>query len=958
RVPSIDDETVYRVLEKLLVLEGQRLSYRALDVEQIGSVYEALMGYHVCRVASTAACLGPDRVWVERAELEELPKSRRAKWIKERTGLTKAKSAELADALTEALTQALGGGAGGSAGGSAGGVADLGTDASGAEPPGEPEPVDRVLAEHRLRGTSLARAGRLVLQPGEERRRTSSHYTPRSLSAPIVKKTLEPLLACMGEEPSSERLLQLKLCDPAMGSGAFLVEACRALADQVIAAWTREGRLEDMATGHEDAVTHARRLVAQRCLYGVDKNPFAVQLAKLSLWLVTLSRDLPFTFVDHALRCGDSLVGVDFDQVRAFHWQPKEQGQVQLGLVSQLLEEALDEAIGLRQEIGALDDEEHPDPRREKQRLLEDADDALWKVRLVADVLVGAFFAKSKPKERETERRLRSELVQQWLQGGERPEHSRSAEALAELREMAADLRAQVTPFHWMLELPEVFYAERPDPLEDPAEGEVNRAAFVDGFVGNPPFAGKNQITAAGGPNYLDWLKTIHTGAHGNADLVAHFFRRADHLLGRHGAIGLIATNTIAQGDTRATGLQHLAKNGHEIYDAVRSMPWPGDASVAVAVVHTAKGRPARAIRARHLDGERVEALSSRLRPKPERADPQRLSANAGASYVGSYVLGMGFTLTPEERDELVARDARNAERIFPYLGGSEVNTHPRQEHDRYVISFGEMSLEDAERWSDLIEIVREKVKPDRDRNKRAVRKKYWWRFGEVAPALYRAIAPLPRCLVNSLVSKHLVFAFQPTERIFSHKLCVYPFAHHTAFAVLQSRVHEPWARLLSSTLEERMNYSPSDCFETFPFPEPDPRAEIPALEEIGRELYEARAAFMEETWQGLTQTSNLLKDPAVTEEPIERLRRLHEDLDRAVLTAYGWDDLAPRVPSFRDSIDEEEAKTIEAFQDEIVDRLFVLNEERAKEEKRGSPQLQVGSKWGSAGGRDLAESR
>jgi hypothetical protein len=304
RVPSIDDETVYRVLEKLLVLEGQRLSYRALDVEQIGSVYEALMGYHVRRVASPAACLGPSRVWVERAELEELPKSRRAKWIKERTGLTNAKSSDLADAFGAAPTP---------------------------QAPGAEDPRDQVLAEARVRGTELARAGRLVLQPGEERRRTSSHYTPRSLSAPIVKKTLEPLLACMGEEPSSERLLQLKLCDPAMGSGAFLVEACRALADQLVAAWTRESRLEEMVTAREDAVTHARRLVAQRCLYGVDKNPFAVQLAKLSLWLVTLSRDLPFTFVDHALRCGDSLVGVDFDQVRAFHWQPKEQGRSSSG---------------------------------------------------------------------------------------------------------------------------------------------------------------------------------------------------------------------------------------------------------------------------------------------------------------------------------------------------------------------------------------------------------------------------------------------------------------------------------------------------------------------------------------------------------------------------------------------------------------------------------------------------
>lgn len=148
-----------------------------------------------------------------------------------------------------------------------------------------------------------------MLQPGAERRRTSSHYTPRSLSEPIVRRALEPLFKVMGGAPASERILSLKVCDPAMGSGAFLVEACRFLGDQLVAAWTREKKV-DLAPKGDDIVMRARRLVAQRCLYGVDKNPFAVSLAKLSLWLVTLAKDEPFTFLDHALRCGDSLVGL------------------------------------------------------------------------------------------------------------------------------------------------------------------------------------------------------------------------------------------------------------------------------------------------------------------------------------------------------------------------------------------------------------------------------------------------------------------------------------------------------------------------------------------------------------------------------------------------------------------------------------------------------------------------
>src|SRR5690606_34683973 len=189
--------------------------------------------------------------------------------------------------------------------------------------------------------------GRLVIQPGEERRRTSSHYTPRSLSGPIVRRTLEPLLLAMVAEarrrtpegsgrpdpqPSSEDLLGLKICDPAMGSGAFLVEACRFLADQVVAAWVREGVLDaivrgesgDDPTAGRDPIQIARRIVAQRCLYGVDKNPFAVELGKLSLWLLTLARGQTFTFLDHCLKCGDSLVGLSQAQILALDWAPPE----------------------------------------------------------------------------------------------------------------------------------------------------------------------------------------------------------------------------------------------------------------------------------------------------------------------------------------------------------------------------------------------------------------------------------------------------------------------------------------------------------------------------------------------------------------------------------------------------------------------------------------------------------
>jgi hypothetical protein len=399
--------------------------------------------------------------------------------------------------------------------------------------------------------------------------------------------------------------------------------------------------------------------------------------------------------------------------------------------------------------------------------------------------------------------------------------------------------------------------------------------------------------------------------------------------------MGLIATNTIAQGDTRATGLKSLVARGFHIYDATPTMAWPGAAAVTVSVVHLALGAPASRVSERHLDRALVPAINSRLRGKPERADAMTLVANAGNSFLGCKVYGQGFLLTPDERAALVATDPRNLERILPYLGGQEFNTSPTQSHERYVISFGEMSLEEAEGWPELIATVREKVKPERDKLKNNAdgrrRKQFWWQFGRWTPALFESIAPLDRCLVTSAISKHRMFAFAAVDQVFSHNTYVFPLRGFTSLAVLQSRVHVVWADLLSSGLEDRGGYRPSDCFETFPFPESDPRTVIGALESAGEQLCETRAAYMVETGQGLTKTYNALKDPGNDEPRVVELRCLHEEMERAVLSAYGWGDIA--VPPYCARTDEDWS-AFQEFEDEVIDRLYVLNAERVRKEE------------------------
>ena len=132
--------------------------------------------------------------------------------------------------------------------------------------------------------------------------------------------------------------------------------------------------------------------------------------------------------------------------------------------------------------------------------------------------------------------------------------------------------------------------------------------------------------------------------------------------------------------------------------------------------------------------------------------------------------------------------------------------------------------------------------------------------------------------------------------------------------------------------MKSDLRYTASDCFDTFPFPKPDPREVIPELEDIGERLYEARAKYMVDENVGLTITYNRLKDPDWDDPRIDELRELHEEMDRAVLDAYGWSDVP--VPSFCLKTPEDHA-ALEAFQDEVIDRLFVLNAERAAEEER-----------------------
>ena len=192
---------------------------------------------------------------------------------------------------------------------------------------------------------------------------------------------------------------------------------------------------------------------------------------------------------------------------------------------------------------------------------------------------------------------------------------------------------------------------------------------------------------------------------------------------------------------------------------------------------------------------------------------------------------------------------------------------------------------------------------------------------------------------VNCGATPHVALAFLPARVVFANSLVVFPFPTHAAFCALQSRPHEIWARFFGSTLEERLRYTPSDVFETFPFPRG--WTTHPALDAAGRAYYEFRAGLMVRNDEGLTKTYNRFHDPDERDPEIGRLRELHAGMDRAVLDVYGWNDIAPTCEFLLDyEIHEEEwsprrrkpyrYRWPDSVRDEVLARLLEMNAARA----------------------------
>ena len=837
-IPHVSDGVVYRVLQNLLILDGERLSYRSLDVEQIGSVYETMMGFNLRVAEGRSIAVKPTKAHGAPAaiNLEALLAAKpadRAKWLVEQTD--QKLTGQAADALKKAGT-----------------LEDL------------LAALEKKIASHAT--PNVVPKGAMVLQPSDERRRSGSHYTPRSLTEPIVRTTLRPVLERLRESsprpmgagqgdrkllpspagrgaggegcPTPDQILELNVCDPAMGSGAFLVETCRQLGDELVKAWHVHNQVPKLPPD-EDEILYARRLIAQRCLYGVDRNPMAVDLAKLSLWLATLAKDHPFTFLDHSLRAGDSLVGLSKKQITAFHWEPKKQRD----FFRKQIEETMKRVTGFRQKILAARDDV---PYEHLRQQLDKADDDLSLARLAGDLVIAAYFSAENDKQRERNLNALTAELAEYLGPPMKIEHR--APLAAAVNKLRSGDRP-VTPFHWEIEFPEVFGQE--------SQG-------FDAIVGNPPFLGSSRISeVSGSPVYQHWLKELVAPSKGQIDLSVFFFQRVFFHLRSGGSFGLLATSAISFGENRIAGLAQLISMGGTIISATTARPWPGEASVIVSIVHIWKEASAKVRDSAVRNGMPCNFINSRLQARKEFGEPSPLQANAKMAHKGTQAASDGFTLDLPEATALLS-DEHNRKVVLPLTGGEEVNAPPSRQLRRFCICFRSMGLEEAVRWPEVLDIVRERVLPQRlkakDHGPGAHGKKYWWQHVIRADLLYEAIAGLDRCLVTSRVSTYHAIRFEPAARLFNDKVFVFAYDSYSFFAVLQSRIHEVWSLENSSRLGHAVNYSISKTFFTFPFPEgADSTVE---LNRAGEDYYQARDAFMRHYDEGLTSFYNRFHDP------------------------------------------------------------------------------------------------
>lgn len=938
---TVSDRVMLHVLRSIQVAyvkgESRQISFRDVDVEQIGYIYEGLLGYTAKRVSEpTLGIIGTTGAEPEipLAILEELatthadPKKLAAavrEWIVEDQPCASPSSVA---AIAKAITAA----------------ADPSAISALAQTVGDDNTLrDRIrpwleLMRPDLRGHPfVVVAGGLIVKETPSRKNAGAHYTPKSLAEEVVLHALQPLCYLPGPQQTadseqwklktSDELLGLKIADIACGSGAFLVAAARYLADRVVEAWTGE----DPSNSHrKDLYLRAIRQVVANCLYGADINDMAVEMCKLSLWLVSLDRDLPFSFVDDKVFLGDSLLGLtSLDQLRKLHVDPKRVPASEMFDIFDVdIDTIVRKAVALRERLATEIDED--DPARSstaKHRQLDELHTLTESLRNIADGIIatglplGGTPGKALDEAYDNLRQAVKKAHPGRRDGESDPGWLQAIVDRGLTPTVQTDYE-RWQPLHWVLEAPDVF---------------MGHGGF-DAVIGNPPFLVSKKVSGAMGVQKRDWIvEQIASGRRGGADLVAYFLLRAVHLLNSGGCIGLITSKVIAEGDTREVALDPLVRDGLTLTTAKRSEKWPAaGVSVRYSMLCGTLAALGSDIHA-NLDHQRVIGITSQLVPRRRMSgDPVRLAANIGRMQKGAFVLGSGFVLEPAQASALIEADPSNGDVLQPFLSGEDVNSSPTSSPSRTVINFQDWSLERAAGYVAPFEIINREVRPIREKDKIKSRRELWWQFAVRAGAIHKALDEAQAGIVVTVVSKYGLPAYVPAGAVISSAVAICPDPSYSRFAEMSSSIHNAWAWQWGSTMKSDLRYNPSDVFDTYPFLD-----ETTELTDLGRQLHAIRAAAMSERGLGLTKFYNLVNDHSIVvgaDEVMDTVRALHKRIDEVVLRARGWTDISLDYDFYPFSAKQRWTMSPTA-RDEVLDRLLEENHRRAAAEAAALPK-------------------
>jgi hypothetical protein len=503
----------------------------------------------------------------------------------------------------------------------------------------------------------------------------------------------------------------------------------------------------------------------------------------------------------------------------------------------------------------------------------------------------------------------------------------------------------------------------RAEPLSVRAEPVEAQWPKADAVVGNPPFVGDKKMRAELGDAYTEALRKAYAGrVPGGADLVCYWFERAraEMAAGRLQRAGLVSTNSIRGGKNREV-LDAIVKQTR-IFEAWSDEPWVNNGA-AVRVSLVAFGE---SLQTQVLNGDFVAAINSDLSSQDaDLTSALRLPDNRGGCYYTTVKAGSFDVLGEVARKWLAMPNPHqrpNADVVKPWMNAMDLT---RRAGDKWVVDFGcEMGVQVAALYEAPFAHVLEHVKPERDKTRRDKYRNVWWQFAEPIPGLRVALKGVPRFVATPAVSKHRLFAWVSSAVVPDHALLAVARADDTTFGILHSRLHELWSLRLGTSLEDRPRYTPTTCFETYPFPEHltpadtahqrteplDGGAQIPAelppavrphAEAIARAAH--RLVALRDAWLnppewtervpevvplGLASSpypDRLIARPGFEAQLAKRtltnlynlrpawLAQAHEALDAAVAAAYGWADWTAQMPD-----------------DETLRRLLALNRARA----------------------------